>query len=85
MARINNRRRFTYRDPIHRRRSSTSVERVFWEHLVTMAKERRITVGLLIAEIITENEGRANISSALRVAVVADLILKLEATQGGDQ
>lgn len=52
-------------------RTSVSLENVFWEHLRSMAKARRISVNELVTEIDQSRDG--SLSSAIRVFILEDL------------
>jgi len=52
--------------------TSVSLEDEFWTELKRMAGEARISLGLLI-ERVDSRRGTANLSSALRLAVLRDL------------
>lgn len=54
-------------------KTSVSMERPFWDELKRMAAERKLTLGALVGDI----DGRrhtSNLSSALRVAVLLDVL-----------
>ena len=51
-------------------RTSVSLEAPFWEALGRLAKARGLSVQALVAEI-DANRGRGNLSSAIRVHVLA--------------
>ena len=53
-------------------RTSISLETEFWTELQRIAKERALSVNALIAEL-DASRGQHNLSSALRLAVLADL------------
>ncbi|HEY0571259.1 MAG TPA: ribbon-helix-helix domain-containing protein [Enterovirga sp.] len=59
-------------------RTSVSLELPFWEALMRMARERGLSVQALIAEI-DSGRGVNNLSSAIRVHVLADVQLRREA------
>jgi predicted DNA-binding ribbon-helix-helix protein len=50
-------------------RTSVSLEDAFWSRLKAIAKERRLSLSALIAEI-DASRGGANLSSAIRVFVL---------------
>ena len=52
-------------------RTSVSLENVFWHHLRSVAKARRISVNELVTEIDRDRDG--SLSSAIRVFVLHDL------------
>lgn len=52
-------------------RTSVSLENVFWEHLRSIAKSRRISVNDLVTEIDRNRDG--SLSSAIRVFILNDL------------
>jgi predicted DNA-binding ribbon-helix-helix protein len=54
-------------------RTSISLERAFWEALQTIARERQMSIASLVASV-DADRGRANLSSALRVFVLATII-----------
>lgn len=56
--------------------TSVSVEDAYWAELRRMASELDITIGTLVERIDAARDG-ANLSSALRLAVLADLKAKL--------
>ena len=58
--------------------TSVSVEDPYWAELTRMAVEAGISLGALIARIDRERD-TANLSSALRLAVLADLKARLAA------
>lgn len=58
--------------------TSVSVEDQYWAELTRMAAEAGISLGALIARIDRERD-TANLSSALRLAVLADLKARLAA------
>jgi len=60
---------------IHGHRTSVSLEGAFWSRLKRLAAGRGQSIAALVAEI-DESRGEANLSSAIRVAV-------LEASEGG--
>jgi predicted DNA-binding ribbon-helix-helix protein len=53
-------------------RTSVSLETPFWEALIEIAAARGRSLGALVAEI-DAGRGAANLSSALRLHVLADL------------
>lgn len=53
-------------------KTSVSLEDEFWNHVRRIAEERNVSVGNFISEI-DHARTKRNLSSALRVAVVADL------------
>lgn len=59
-------------------RTSVSLEPPFWEELMRIARERGQSVQALIAEI-DSGRGLNNLSSAIRVHVLADVQLRREA------
>ncbi len=58
--------------------TSVSLEDEFWAELKRMAADSGLSVGSLVAQI-DSRRGEANLSSALRLAVLADLKAKLGA------
>ncbi|GAC1557452.1 MAG: hypothetical protein NVS2B5_19540 [Beijerinckiaceae bacterium] len=52
-------------------RTSISLERAFWEKLQAVARKRQVSIASLVARIDAER-GDANLSSALRVFVLAE-------------
>ena len=56
--------------------TSVSVEDEYWTELKRLASEAELSIGALI-ERIDRERGRVNLSSALRLAVLADLKAKL--------
>ena len=58
-------------------RTSVSLEPPFWEALMQMARQRGLSVQALIAEI-DSGRGVNNLSSAIRVHVLADVQLRRE-------
>ena len=58
-------------------RTSVSLEPPFWEALMQMARQRGLSVQALIAEI-DGGRGVNNLSSAIRVHVLADVQLRRE-------
>lgn len=52
-------------------RTSISLEQAFWDALKALAARREISVAALVAEI-DAARGQANLSSALRVALLQD-------------
>lgn len=52
-------------------RTSVSLENVFWDHLRTMAKARRISANELVTKIDQSRDG--SLSSAIRVFILEDL------------
>ncbi|MGL5117471.1 MAG: ribbon-helix-helix domain-containing protein, partial [Beijerinckiaceae bacterium] len=59
-------------------RTSISLEGLFWEALAGLAERRRLTVPALVAEIDQARHAAENLSSAVRVAVLADALARLE-------
>ena len=57
-------------------RTSVSLEAEFWEALGEIARERGLPLGALVAEI-DAGRGTGNLSSALRLHVLADLRAKV--------
>lgn len=53
-------------------RTSVSLEEEFWDELKRIATEREISINGLIAEI-DEKRARTNLSSAIRLEILADL------------
>jgi predicted DNA-binding ribbon-helix-helix protein len=58
--------------------TSVSLEDEFWAELKRMAADSGLSIGALVAQI-DSRRGEANLSSALRLAVLADLKAKLGA------
>ena len=58
--------------------TSVSVEDAYWTELKRMARHANVSIGALIGRIDRER-GEANLSSALRLAVLADLKAALDA------
>ena len=52
-------------------RTSVSLEEAFWTALKALAARRAVSLAALVAEV-DAGRGEANLSSALRVAVLAD-------------
>jgi predicted DNA-binding ribbon-helix-helix protein len=63
-------------------RTSISLERVFWQALQAIARERRISVAALVASV-DADRGKANLSSALRVFVLNEKIRRGNAPTAG--
>jgi predicted DNA-binding ribbon-helix-helix protein len=61
---------------LHSHATSVSLEDEFWAELKRMAEEAGAPLGPLIARI-DQERGASNLSSALRLAVLADLKKKL--------
>ena len=59
-------------------RTSISLEDAFWDQLKAMAAARQLSLAALVAEI-DAGRGATNLSSALRLAVLADLERRLSA------
>lgn len=53
-------------------RTSISLENEFWTELLRIAKNRQLSINALIADL-DATRGQHNLSSALRLAVLADL------------
>lgn len=53
-------------------RTSVSLEEPFWDELKRIAQERGVSVNALIAEI-DAGRARTNLSSAIRLEILADL------------
>ncbi len=66
---------------LHGHRTSFSLEDEFWEELKTIAAIRRISLAGLISEIDDDRAPERNLSSALRVHVLA----WLQARQSSDK
>jgi predicted DNA-binding ribbon-helix-helix protein len=63
------------------RRTSVSLEGEFWEEIKRVARHAGVTVNDFVATVSTQTNGR-NLSSALRLAVLADLkALAVEQTE----
>jgi predicted DNA-binding ribbon-helix-helix protein len=56
---------------LHGHRTSLSLENAFWDELRTIAGERSLSIAALIAEIDDARGGEGNLSSALRLHVLA--------------
>ena len=56
---------------LHGHRTSFSLEEPFWQELKSIAESRDIPLARLIAEIDDAREAESNLSSALRVYVLA--------------
>jgi predicted DNA-binding ribbon-helix-helix protein len=54
-------------------RTSISLEDAFWAELATLAKARALSLNALVAEIDHAKGGPGNLSSALRLHVLAEL------------
>jgi predicted DNA-binding ribbon-helix-helix protein len=52
-------------------RTSVSLEAPFWEALADIAKERKLSLAALVAEIDRRRAPETNLSSAIRVFVLA--------------
>ncbi|MBL4802276.1 MAG: ribbon-helix-helix domain-containing protein [Emcibacter sp.] len=52
--------------------TSITLENIFWEQLKQLAKERDLSLSLLVAEI--DSQRQANLSSALRVYVLKNAL-----------
>jgi predicted DNA-binding ribbon-helix-helix protein len=63
-------------------RTSISVEDEFWAAFQAIARERRESVAGLVARIDAERGATVNLSSAIRVFVLADLQERLQAEDG---
>lgn len=55
-------------------RTSISIEEPFWSELKAMASRKALSVPLLIAEIDAGRDPQTNLSSAIRLAVLADVL-----------
>jgi predicted DNA-binding ribbon-helix-helix protein len=55
---------------LHGRKTSISLEEPFWRAFRMIAKERKATVGELVAEV-DRTRGQSNLSSAIRTFVLA--------------
>lgn len=66
----------------HGHRTSFSLEDVFWEELKAIAAARAIPLARLIAEIDDARSADSNLSSALRVHVLAWVKARRETTPG---
>ena len=62
-----------YSVSIHGHRTSFSLEEAFFAELNRMARERDLPLAALVAEIDGSRERESNLSSALRLAVLADI------------
>ena len=62
---------------LHGHRTSFSLEEPFLEELRQMAERRQMSLAALIAEVDSHRGTRANLSSALRLHVYADLKAKV--------
>lgn len=60
-------------------RTSVSLEEPFWEALGDIARQRGLSLGALVAEI-DAGRGAGNLSSALRLHVLAALQPKIDRT-----
>lgn len=58
-------------------RTSVSLEDRFWDELRRMAADAGVTIGALVERIDDARGERENLSSALRLAVLADLKARL--------
>jgi predicted DNA-binding ribbon-helix-helix protein len=56
---------------LHGRKTSVSLEQPFWHAVQTIANERSVAAGALIAEIDSAREDSCNLSSAIRTFVLA--------------
>ena len=56
---------------LHGHRTSLSLENAFWDELRVIAGERGLSIAALIAEIDDARGGEGNLSSALRLHVLA--------------
>ena len=56
---------------LHGRKTSVSLEQPFWHAVQTIANERSVAAGALIAEIDSAREEGYNLSSAIRTFVLA--------------
>ncbi|WP_165218777.1 ribbon-helix-helix domain-containing protein [Affinirhizobium pseudoryzae] len=56
---------------LHGHRTSFSLEDAFWDELKTIASARRLSIAALIAEIDDARPADSNLSSALRLYVLA--------------
>lgn len=63
-------------------RTSVSLEEPFWEALGEIARERGLSLGALVA-LIDAGRGTGNLSSALRLHVLADLRTRCAARPEG--
>lgn len=59
---------------IRRHRTSISVEDAFWSELRQIAEVRRVSLAFLIAEIDAARAPDTNLSSAIRLFVLADAL-----------
>lgn len=57
-------------------RTSISLEDAFWSELRSLATRRHMSLSALIAEIDAEREPGTNLSSAIRLRVLADALAR---------
>jgi len=60
-------------------RTSVSLEDIFWEQLQVLAKRQRLSVNALVESI--DRERAANLSSAIRVFVLEQLLDRLASSR----
>lgn len=60
-----------------RHQTSISVEDIFWNELQKIAKEKGFTINRLVTEIDSRRED-ANLSSAIRIYIVQELLKKIK-------
>lgn len=60
-----------------RHQTSISVEEIFWNELQKIAKEKSITINRLVTEIDSRRKD-ANLSSAIRIYIVQELLKKIK-------
>jgi predicted DNA-binding ribbon-helix-helix protein len=58
---------------IHGHRTSISLERAFWAQLTALARERGLSINALVGEV-DRDRGDTNLSSALRVFILIELL-----------
>lgn len=59
-------------------RTSISVEEPFWQRLRSLAAERDTALAALVAEIDERRDPATNLSSAIRLFVLADALARLD-------
>lgn len=58
-------------------KTSISIEDAFWRSLKEIANERRLTISALVSAIKATRSQNSNLSSAIRVYILADLCTRL--------
>ncbi len=56
------------------RRHGIRLERIFWDALKAIAKERRVTLGGLVGTVYNDRDAASNLSSALRVEAMRSFV-----------